>query len=324
MPISPSLAMYRYVQVPSVFTLTLSLILLSPLLLAQQVCYYPDGTEATDHTPCNGSASNTPTDASSCCHDISNSYCQDNNLCTWNGAMYRGACTDKTWTSPNCPQQCTECSQSSSHPLAQSRTLTSQPAERNSITNIFPCPASGVWECERSSDCASNFTLPNFGILLRDTQLPGNKKEGIGLADPNASNTSAAAGATVTVTAGTTPSNAASTSSATVTKSKNNSDALAVGLGVGIPLGILLLGCIALLFRQQRKLKGERAAGPPLGGTYEKGQGYKNLLPGTGTAHELPEHRAVPELRDSKSSAHELGGHSMPGSPPPPPPPLSK
>lgn len=100
--------MYRYVQCPRTFTLTLLLLLLSRQLYAQQVCYYPDGTEATDHTPCNASASNTPTDASSCCHDISNSYCQDNNLCTWNGAMYRGACTDKTWTSPNCPQQCTE------------------------------------------------------------------------------------------------------------------------------------------------------------------------------------------------------------------------
>lgn len=105
-------AMHRYVQCPSILALTL-LLNLSRLLYAQQVCYYPDGTEATDHTPCNGSASNTPTDASSCCHDISNSYCQDNNLCTWNGAMYRGACTDKTWTSPNCPQQCTEGSQSS-------------------------------------------------------------------------------------------------------------------------------------------------------------------------------------------------------------------
>ena len=186
--------------------------------------------------------------------------------------------------------------------------------------NIFPCPASGVWECERSSDCSSNFTLPNFGILLRDTQLPGNKQEGIGLADPNASKTSAAAtaaGATVTVTAGSAASNAASSSTPTATKSKH-SDGLAVGLGVGIPLGLLLIACAALLFWQQRKLKESRAVAPPLEGTYEKSQDYTRSYHWTNNAQELPEHRAVPELRDNKSSAHELGGHYMPGSPPPP------
>ncbi|CAF9910237.1 MAG: hypothetical protein ALECFALPRED_006432 [Alectoria fallacina] len=189
--------------------------------------------------------------------------------------------------------------------------------------NIFPCPASGVWECERSGDCSSNFTLPSFAILLRDTQLPGNKQEGIGLADPNASNTSiAAAGATVTVTASTTPSNAASSSTPAVTKS-NKSDALAVGLGVGIPLGLLLVACIALLFWQRRKLKEERAVAPPLEGTDEKSRDYKRPYPGTYNAQELPEHRTVPELRDNKNSVHELGGHYLPGSPPPPPP-LSK
>lgn len=103
----------------------LLLTLCFPPILAQQVCYYPDGTEATDHTPCNASASNTPTDASSCCHDTSNSYCQDNNLCTWNGAMYRGACTDKSWTSPSCPQQCTEGSVFRLPPLSSPNSLNS-------------------------------------------------------------------------------------------------------------------------------------------------------------------------------------------------------
>ncbi|KAL9072078.1 MAG: hypothetical protein Q9161_003853 [Pseudevernia consocians] len=184
--------------------------------------------------------------------------------------------------------------------------------------NIFPCPLVDAWECERSSDCSTNFTLPDFGILLRDTQLPGNKQEGIGLADPNASKTSAAAAAaTVTVTAGITASNAASSSTPTATKSKN-SDGLAVGLGVGIPLGLLLIACAALLFWQQRKLKESRAVAPPSGGTDEKSQDYTRSYPWTNNAQELSEHRAVPELRDNKTSAHELGGHYMPGSPPPP------
>lgn len=183
--------------------------------------------------------------------------------------------------------------------------------------NIFPCPASGVWECERAGQCSSNFTLSNFGILLRDSQLPGNPKEGIGLADPNAPTTSATAvGATVTVTAGVTSSDAASSSTPTATESKN-SKALAVGLGVGIPLGLLLIACAALLVWQQRKLKEERAVVPPSEGAYEKSQHYNRHYSTTSNAQELPEHRAVPELRDNKSSVHELGGHYTPGSPPP-------
>ncbi|KAL9133276.1 MAG: hypothetical protein Q9175_005547 [Cornicularia normoerica] len=188
--------------------------------------------------------------------------------------------------------------------------------------NIFPCPASGVWECERTGYCSTNFTLPNFGILLRDTQLPGDKKEGIGLADPNAPNTP---GATVTVSAGIAPTSAASSSTQTVSKSQNHSDALAVGLGVGIPLGLLLVACSALLFLQQRKLKGERAVAPRLeGSSNEKGRENKRSYSRTYNAQELPEgHGAVLELSDNKDNVQELGGHYMPGSPPRPPP-LSK
>lgn len=187
--------------------------------------------------------------------------------------------------------------------------------------NIFPCPATGVWECERTSACASNFTLPNFGLLLRDSQLPGAQPDGIGLADPSASSSSSAATATVTVTAGGAASSSTPTATATAS---TGSDALAVGLGVGIPLGALLVACVALLVRQQRRLKAERAVAAPLGGFPEgKGGGYKGREPGTYGAQELPGQGAVPELSENKNRVHELGGNYMPGSPPPPPP-LSK
>lgn len=171
--------MSQHVSIPSVLALNLFLffLLFSPLL-AQQVCYWPDGTEATTHAPCNSSASNTPTDASSCCHDLAVSYCQSNNLCTWNGAMYRGACTDKTWKSPNCPQQCTG-GPSASYPQSpphsflsnnRRKILTSpHPAQRNTAMNIYPCPAVGVWECERAGQCSSNFTLPACTYFSKST-----------------------------------------------------------------------------------------------------------------------------------------------------------
>ena len=67
------------------------------------------------------------------------------------------------------------------------------------------------------------------------------------------------------------------------------------------------------------------APAPSLRGMHEKGQDYKGAYDGTDNAQELPEQRAVPELRGDKSSAHELGGgHYMPGLSPPPPPLLSK
>ena len=211
--------------------------------------------------------------------------------------------------------------------------------------NIFPCHAIGVWQCEFAGQCSTNFTLPDFGILLRDSQLPGNPKEGIGLADPRASSSSAsssstsaaAAKTTVTVTAaadgGIVPSNDASSSPPTITTSSSNAHALAVGLGVGIPLGLLLLvACTALLFQRQRKLKEERAVGAPLNGSHEKSKrrGYWGIYRNHHNDHDVPElheHRAVPELRDNNDekvkSVHELGGqYYMPGMPPPPPPPL--
>ncbi len=80
------------------------------------------------------------------------------------------------------------------------------------------------------------------------------------------------------------------------------------------------MACIALLFRQQRKLKEERAVAPPLEGVYEKNEGYQRRHPGIHNAQELPGARAVPELTDNMKNVHELGGHYMPGSQPPPPP----
>ena len=80
---------------------------------------------------------------------------------------------------------------------------------------------------------------------------------------------------------------------------------------------MLLVACVALLVRQQRRLKAERAVAAPVGGPEGKGGGYKGREPGTWGAQELPEQGAVPELSEDKNRVHELGGNYMPGSPPP-------
>ena len=68
-------------------------------------CYFPSGDVATGNVPCNNN-----TDMSSCC--ASPSDCFANGLCLVNNdtdtvEFGRGGCTDQTWQSSNCFQQCT-------------------------------------------------------------------------------------------------------------------------------------------------------------------------------------------------------------------------
>ena len=73
-----------------------------------QTCFFPDGTVASLYKPCGG-----PT--KSCCfysdpnhHDpcYSNGYCYS----WWYGSLYRGACTDSSWSASSaCPTKCFAC-----------------------------------------------------------------------------------------------------------------------------------------------------------------------------------------------------------------------
>ena len=83
-------------------------LLIARTILANNLpCYFPDETTiANKHIQCNSSASNAAADASACCRDDPSSYCVNNGLCLMNGQMYRGSCTDKTFKSPSCAQEC--------------------------------------------------------------------------------------------------------------------------------------------------------------------------------------------------------------------------
>lgn len=81
----------------------LVLVLLSLLRPALATTCYDSTGAVTDNVPCNPDA-----DVSVCCG--ANQYgiaCLDNKLCQgWDGQVFRGTCTDKTWKSPDCPQFC--------------------------------------------------------------------------------------------------------------------------------------------------------------------------------------------------------------------------
>lgn len=138
-----------------IFLTVFTLLLLSPTLLvltaAELTCYYPDTIVATDHIPCNATASDTLDDDFACCPGNGNDYCLANVLCWYDGVLNRGSCTDKNWASPSCAQWCqkgirvlTPCSV-----LRYLRGgLILAIEQRNTSMNLFPCRQEGVWQCE--------------------------------------------------------------------------------------------------------------------------------------------------------------------------------
>lgn len=84
-----------------------SALVLSALALSftvAQECYWPDGSIATQATPCNVEATN-----SHCCGVgdtcLSNGYCLQNTGIYAN-RLSRAGCTDYSWASQQCPQFC--------------------------------------------------------------------------------------------------------------------------------------------------------------------------------------------------------------------------
>jgi len=66
-------------------------------------CYLPDGKIAPGYQPCNITTGN---EGSACCQ-LSASTCTTAGYCNGNDSYtYQGGCTDPTWMSPNCPEQC--------------------------------------------------------------------------------------------------------------------------------------------------------------------------------------------------------------------------
>lgn len=70
-------------------------------------CYYPDGSIAESHVPCNADAVSGTDNASACCLGYGDAYCTVNGLCNYRGGLIRASCTDSTWKSLKCPRQCT-------------------------------------------------------------------------------------------------------------------------------------------------------------------------------------------------------------------------
>ena len=92
---------YRQVSM-RVLGWTVSLLSFSSICWAQSQCYFPNGRQAADNSPCDPDAKE-----SACCGGSRGTVCLTNKLCRGpDGNIIRGSCTDKNWDSPECAQYC--------------------------------------------------------------------------------------------------------------------------------------------------------------------------------------------------------------------------
>ena len=258
-----------------------------------QTCYFPNGVEATNDTPCRATQ---PGQASACCAHLD--ICLDNKLCLPQGGnkeiVWRGSCTDHSWQSGDCPQYCQD-----------GKFFPMIPGKRKYSCVLATCYFVLV-RCPvlHKIDPRSHFLLSvstNHGVPIFPFQLdtdyccgPGNSSSGkckhstrgsvepfpinvgrvifnrtSGSTSPNDSDTSSItilSTATVTVSSGTALSTAETdpsdnTIQQTHDTSSSSKKSTAIGVGVGVPCGLALLGAMGLLWRQRaRELDARREA----------------------------------------------------------------
>lgn len=117
-----------------------------------QVCYYPDGTVADDfnYQPCSGASGGTYT---SCCVPEEGDICLSNGLCYFpsrpprGNYIYRGACTDQSWSNPACAQSCIQ-------------------DKPNTYESLLYCNATGLFCCQKAPDSGSCCTDSKWQFKL--------------------------------------------------------------------------------------------------------------------------------------------------------------
>lgn len=238
---------------------SLLIVALSTITLAANTCYFPNGLPSTDE-PCDPNALFTQ-----CCG--SRSACLTNGLCILEasndtGINYaRGTCTDKTWSSSLCPQQC----------------QLNQDTAKNSSAYDFRTNGVQVWQCgsqgyaeeakycceseaERQRCCSTQkavFTLQGAAVgastsaTTTTTSTSSTLSSSIALTSDQLSTASSVSEPVITSAPTGTP-----TTTPEPPKDSNNAKLIGIGAGVGGALGLIILISIAwLLIRKHRRAK---------------------------------------------------------------------
>ncbi|KDN71726.1 hypothetical protein CSUB01_12045 [Colletotrichum sublineola] len=242
------------------------------------LCYFPGGVQAKD-VPCDPNA-----EVSMCCGHIdgclSNGLCKLDETTNSTGIAYaRGTCSDPTWRSPVCPQNC----------ILNPDTLTNSNAYdfRLNGVQVWQCDSQGFgvpgkFCCESKAEKTRCCSTPGaiFGPLIAAT--PGNaaavQTYNTGAASVSATltptptptpspDTGATSPPTITSEATATPGGAHASSPTGVDGKGNDSDtssdggignavSVGVGVGVGVSVGgafLILVGIVWCARRQKRR-----------------------------------------------------------------------
>ncbi|KAG7004340.1 hypothetical protein G7Y79_00026g059240 [Physcia stellaris] len=239
-----------------------------PLFVAAQQCFFPAGTKAKDHIPCNGSSTTTH-----CC--ANGAACLTNGLCflQWDSSLNTGACTQKQWSDKTCFQQCIQtvgrtdgedtlyrCS-NNDWCCSSNGNTTSCCQDTTDGSNLFKLPDEGIAQIENGTNFISGYTIAAKSALQTGTAEPS---QSTGMNGAKSTQNPDAAASTEAVQA----------PSANPTKKEDDGQkVVAVGAGVGVGVGVPLLAALgAVLFlyirekRLNKDLKGQLAAGT--GGQY--------------------------------------------------------
>ncbi|KAK2054209.1 hypothetical protein LY76DRAFT_649272 [Colletotrichum caudatum] len=262
---------------------------------AANLCFFPGGVQARD-VPCDPTA-----EVSMCCGSAD--ACLSNGLCKLDGttnatgiAYARGTCSDPTWQSPVCPQNCV------SNPDARTN-RTAYDFRFNGV-QVWQCDGKGYgvpgrFCCESAAERTRCCSTPAavFGPLVAAT--PGNAAA-VQTYDPSAAATRRAASTTqktTTTTATQTPRvtmppTAVADASSSPTGSNGGNDGggggrgeghggignvAIVGMGVGASVGGGLLVAVGVMLWLRRERKKQRSAAEPDGASkFSSGGGGSN------------------------------------------------
>lgn len=234
--------------------------------LAANTCYFPNGAPSTDE-PCDPNALFTQ-----CCG--SRSACLTNGLCILEasndtGINYaRGTCTDKTWSSSLCPQQC----------------QLNQDTPKNSSAYDFRTNGVQVWQCgsqgyaeqakycceseaERQRCCSTQkavFTLQGAVVGASTSASTTTTSTLSSLSNSPISTSGPLSTAFSTSEPASTSASTASPTTSGSPSEGSNTKLIGIGAGVGGAVGLIILIAVVLIFvRKHRRANSNKPMEEP-------------------------------------------------------------
>ncbi|KAI1341765.1 hypothetical protein F5Y15DRAFT_375208 [Xylariaceae sp. FL0016] len=238
-----------------------------------QPCYFPNGNLANQHISCQDGG------ASACCDP--QSVCLTNGFCMSFHQPYvlsRGSCTDQSWQSSTCPNQCQNFSKNGGCSIVL--------FNNSGGSAEYCCNSILAQEGSSAPICAAGvdpFIIPDGNII------PGKGALAQFVRETEASSPTSSASSAASLPGGCT--------STAISSARTSCQNAALGAGIGVPLGVLFLAAAIWAFwerRQRRRVMiTEHPLGPYLPSTYN---------PFTGTEQAMRSPKSI----ETRVTRHEL------------------